>query len=350
MRRILLALLSTCVWTSSQAQTASSSPNQAFDVSVEAKTNNVADLTALLQLQVANRLNTARGSASVLRSTNAAASLSSTEIDLADGSAMAVSNSSVLEEIQITGDGAVAQFGPHKVEFAGSLNAQQPVRLQVPGSGILRSRVLGLCYYSPESGESVLIADLKSVDAELVSSNQIVYRDALEGISADLVYTYTRASLEQDLIIRKQLPTPVELGLKATNVCLGLMTEFFNAPLPRKIPAQIEVGVHLNDLRISITNYLTDETLVFGTMKIVQGRAFSLPDSDEIIPVGKSWQVLDGRQFLIESTPLAMLEDESHFSGYRLRRHLRRRRSFHRHGPDTFFERCTTQTELLAIR
>jgi len=48
----------------------------------------------------------------------------------------------------------------------------------------LRSNVLGLRYFDTSSGKSVLIAQIKDCEGQIVGSNQVVYADAFDGVNA----------------------------------------------------------------------------------------------------------------------------------------------------------------------
>jgi len=92
----------------------------------------------------------------------------------------------------------------------------------------------------------------------------VLYPDAFTGLKADLLYIYTKAGFEQDVILREQPPTPESFGLSA-NARLQVLTEFFDPPQPTvtttKLPNQAGIA-------------LTNENLDFGVMKMVPGRAF----------------------------------------------------------------------------
>jgi len=49
----------------------------------------------------------------------------------------------------------------------------------------------------------------------------------------------------------------------------------------------------------------TDQTVDFGAMQMVRGRAFAMGHRDREAPVGKAWLLLDGRQFLVEEVAVA---------------------------------------------
>ena len=125
----------------------------------------------------------------------------------------------------------------------------------------------------------------------------MIYPDAFTDFKADLRYTYTKAGFEQDIILREQPPTPESLGLNPDTARLQVLTEFFDPPQPsiQSTPMQMETGLSL-----------TDETLGFGQMQMVPGRAFLLGNdaNDVAAPVNKQWLLLDGRQILVEEVPV----------------------------------------------
>lgn len=213
-------------------------------------------------------------------------------------------------KIKIEGNGAAADFGPHHVGFASSLNTPWAVDMVMADGQRLRSHILGLAYYDPTTGQSVLLANLKDCQGELLPPNQIIYRNAFDGASADVVYTYTETSMEQDIVIRKQLPAPSKYSLNAATTRLAVLTEFLNPPVPRKLPSTVDLRALNQAANIQGEDTLGDESILFNTMRIGLGKAFTLGDSSAQIPVGKSWQKLEGRDFLVESTPYALLKPQ----------------------------------------
>lgn len=151
----------------------------------------------------------------------------------------------------------------------------------------------------------MLIAEPKYSVGQITDANRILFPDAFDDVSADVLYTYTSRSLEQDIIIRKQLPPPSAFGFRGTNILLGVMTEFINPPAPRRTSKLITVTEPLAVQRALVE--LPDEEIGLGSMRIVRGKAFSLGSDPDPIPVMKSWQVLEGRHFLVESTPVSWL-------------------------------------------
>jgi hypothetical protein len=71
----------------------------------------------------------------------------------------------------------------------------------LPDGRLLTRAVLGLSYFSAASGQSVLIAEVKDCQGELHPPNVIVYPDAFTDIKADVRISYTKAGMEQDVIV-----------------------------------------------------------------------------------------------------------------------------------------------------
>ncbi|HEX5222011.1 MAG TPA: hypothetical protein VFZ59_20780 [Verrucomicrobiae bacterium] len=216
-------------------------------------------------------------------------------------------------EIKIQGDLGVADAGAHKAFFRPSLRDAEaaPVTLQTPTGEILRTRLFGLVYHDPDSGQTVLIAEPKAESiGQLESPNRLVYEDAFDDVSVDVAYTYSTepfGSFEQDLIIRKQIPPPSEwrMGERAQ---LCVFTELLGAPAPKRQARTVRVNVPDDGLRVAFEDVLPTETLTWGSMSIVDGRAFSLGNSKESIPIGTTFQVLEGRTFIVEATPYRAIE------------------------------------------
>ena len=147
-----------------------------------------------------------------------------------------------------------------------------------------------------------MIAELTNSIGLVSGNNQVIYPNAFTGFRADLRYTYTKAGFEQDVILRQRPPTPESLGLNPDTARLQIMTEFFSPPQPSvastTLPAQAGMS-------------LTDQTLNFGTMKMVPGRAFMVGQNAQEAGalVSKHWVQVSGRQILIEEVPVnAILE------------------------------------------
>jgi hypothetical protein len=203
------------------------------------------------------------------------------------------------EEIDIQSDGTLAATqGQHQVYFPGNIYGGE-IELVQPNGVQLHSCPVGLSY--DDGSNTVLIAVLTNSIGQLVGSNQVIYTNAFVGLDADLLYSYTRSGLEQDVVLREQPPTPASLGLNTETTRLQVLTEFIDPPQPGQTTSTLPEQAGLA---------LTDDTLDFGTMQMIPGKAFKLGEDSPSARVGKSWVTLQGRQFLVEAVPVAALAEQ----------------------------------------
>ena len=193
------------------------------------------------------------------------------------------------EQIEVQGGKGVASHGQHKVVFSGKINTAHPIILTSPDGKVFKSRVLGLSLYDAKTKRSTLVAELKE-SSGVVVGNQVIYQDAFTDVKADIRYTYMKGGLEQDIILREQLPvSPEDFQMDPATTRLQVLTEFFDPPQPSKRPAQRK-------------GMLIDGKLDFGAMQMGQGKAFSVGEQDTAsVGVDKEWLELEGRQFLVEN-------------------------------------------------
>ncbi|MCI0538747.1 MAG: hypothetical protein L0Z50_26365 [Verrucomicrobiales bacterium] len=139
------------------------------------------------------------------------------------------------DEVEILEEGAVARQSQHHVSFAGNLNDPNgTIDLKLLDGKRLRCRVTGLAY--SEDGKSAFIAETKDCQGFVFGRNQVLYIQAFDsGISADIRYTTTLSSFEQDVIIREQLPSPLEYGMNPDRTNIEIWTHFLDPPPARKI-------------------------------------------------------------------------------------------------------------------
>jgi len=200
------------------------------------------------------------------------------------------------QEIDILSDGtAAATQGQHQVYFPGDI-AQGVITLNTPDGLKLQSRPIALGY--DDGSNTVLIAVLTNSVGSLIGSNQVIYPNAFAGLRADLLYTYTRAGFEQNIVLEEQPPLPESFGLNSQTSRLQAITEFFNSPSP--------VVVKSKALPAQAGMVLTNETLTFGTMRMPPGRAFLLGTAGKYAGAGvaKQWLNVEGRQLLVEEVPV----------------------------------------------
>lgn len=224
------------------------------------------------------------------------------------------------ESIEIVGRGGAALRGPHKTYLAPTLDDRDgSVDLLTMTGERFRSAILSLSYFDPVSGQRATIGLVKDVGGLLLPPNQVIYPDAFEPthpdhtVHCDIVYTYRRSGIEQDVVIRELLPPPEAFGLQSDLTRLEVVTEFFEAPEPQRNP-RLLAAVEDEQLRAKIAQPdWYDECLDFGSAVIGAGRAFRLADEPALpatepgaLAVGKTWiEQEDGRRLLIEAVELA---------------------------------------------
>ena len=202
------------------------------------------------------------------------------------------------EKIVVLPNGtAAATNGQHQVYFPGDI-AQGVIELVTPDGKQLQNRPLCLSY--DDGSNTVLIAVLTNSPGYLVGANQVIYPDAFTGVKADLLYVYTKAGLEQDIILRAQPPDPAAFGLNPRTTRLQVLTEFFYPPQPNVTATVVPTDA----------GNLTDQQLDFGVMQMAPGKAFLLGTNSPTVLVTKQWLLLQGRQFLVEEVPVVDIADE----------------------------------------
>jgi hypothetical protein len=211
------------------------------------------------------------------------------------------------EEFELVPGWAVARRGPHKFALAYNLNTLGAVTITLPDGHVMRAQPLGLHYLDPGTGQSVMLGQIKDCAGRLVSTNQVLYEDAFTELRADIRYTYTKAGVEQDVILREQLPDPALIGMRPETTRLAVMSEFIDAPV-----AKVTQGSDVTGLRTGAA--VPNDQVELGLMHLGEGKAFELnleggaKPVEEPIPVGKRWMTIEGRTFLLEQVPIPELK------------------------------------------
>jgi hypothetical protein len=203
------------------------------------------------------------------------------------------------EEVDISADGnsALATNGQHQAHFPGDIYNGQ-IELVTPDGKQLFSRPVGLSYF--DGTKSVLIAELTNSTGQVMDNNQVMYANAFTDFKADVLYTYTKAGFEQDIILREQPPSPASFGLNPDTTRLQVLTEFFNPPQPTVSATTVPTDV----------GDLENDNLDFGVMQMIPGRAFLLGITTPSVAVNKQWLLLNGRQLLVEEVPVVSIVAE----------------------------------------
>ena len=221
--------------------------------------------------------------------------------------------------IELIPGGAVALHGQHRAIFSSNVNDPAgALDLEIRHQIRLRSSVLAIGYFDALSGNEVFIATVHDASGEWIAPNQIIYRDAFDGLNADVVYTYRKSGVEADVVLREIPPSPAEYRLVPETSRLQVYTEFFDPPQPTK---RTRVLSRIDDpetrARVAEPDW-PDEELDFGPNHIGDGRAFAWSARDAtqerpelFAPVGKKWsRTPDGRTVLTESVEYVSLLDD----------------------------------------
>lgn len=210
--------------------------------------------------------------------------------------------------------GFVARKVQHPVSLPNDLNVAGAVEITTPDKISLSSTPVGIALFDEVSGQFEVIAAITNCSGVQVSSNQIVYADAFagSGIDADIVYTITPSSFEQDIVFRSPLD-PVDFGYTRENTRVQILSEFFGSTVPdrERFPIHVEPNPAIRQKKACPD--LMDETLNFGELTLGSGNAFALSGMREKgrkVAVVKEFKKIDNRSFLVESVQFPELQDE----------------------------------------
>ena len=200
------------------------------------------------------------------------------------------------EVVEPTPFGAVAPRLAYRASFAANLNTAGAIELAPPDGGKpLRSHFLCLRLTDTSSGRNQIIARIKDAVGEIVPPNHVWYRDAFEGLMADVRCIAARDAFEADVVLRESPELPAGFDPKSTR--LEIISEFLDPPEPLVRPMPVD----------PVSGWV-DEELDFGGMLMIQGRVLVAGTEKEAVQVSdprpvilKHWQTLGDRRFLIES-------------------------------------------------
>jgi len=214
---------------------------------------------------------------------------------------------------EATPNGFVADRIQHKVRILDNLNQPEAVTVITPDGITLHSTPVAIGLYSPESGQSVIIASIKDSTGVLVDDRRVVYEDAFSGaVCADVVYTIDRDSFSQDVVITGRLD-PADWGFSA-NSLLQIFTEFYEPPEPESVRRPIRIEQNQAVRHRMVSPDLIDEALGFGELVLATGRAATLANISNFAapaaPVAKQFTSVAGRTFLIESVDYGLVQGD----------------------------------------
>jgi RHS repeat-associated protein len=214
--------------------------------------------------------------------------------------------------ISIQSTGAVAQFAPHKAFFAPNPNTMEAVQLTIPdraGQLLLKSHLVGLGFWDSTTGETVVFATPQDCVGE-ISGSTVRYTNALDGTDAEITYTYAWDNFDQTIVLRKKIPEPSALNMTGdpTHIRLVVITEFIDPPEPLRMPASIDLTSKNQSFGIQSENYIPDETLFFGSMRMGGGKMLLLGNSTVEVPSAKTYMTVEGNHYLVEFCPWLLVK------------------------------------------
>jgi hypothetical protein len=216
----------------------------------------------------------------------------------ADGSFVAADPSFAL-----TQTGAEANGAMHKIAVPG--NITEGITVTQPNGELLTLKPLGVDFYDPVDGRSVLLDTISNATGWLVASNEIVFSNCFQNLNASIRIRNTTAGVESDLILHGRPPNPALYGLSA-DTRLEMLTEQVAGKTPIARPRLISREIDPARRSEMVEPDFTDSELVFTQMKMLPGRAFGIglrTNNLSLSPlvVGKSFEVIQDRRVIIEA-------------------------------------------------
>src|SRR3989442_953739 len=205
----------------------------------------------------------------------------------------------------------------HRAVFSPSVTDSPMLDYEDPDGNRLQFRPLCLAYLDYASGKAAMICVTKQ-SIGVVQGSQVLYSDAFtDGIKADVAVTYRVGSLECDIILRAQLPSPAIYSLNPDTCRLQVWHELLgDVPAPKvKTTSFIYQETDAAIRQAYAEPDFTDDFISFGKMQFGRGKAFmidpTIPQAGDFVEepsVGKEWATTpEGRRFIIESVELSRL-------------------------------------------
>ena len=221
--------------------------------------------------------------------------------------------------VQTFPNAIVCTGASYRVILATNLNSLGSVDLELPADsattnrGRMVSHPLGLAFYDPDSGATVLLAPLQDCSAQVVS-NQVIFTDAFvhtNGIQGAVAYTYDVGHFHQDVTLTtKPTVTPADFGM-GSNARLEMLTQFEQTPEPEITESTVSTGTSARTsamlTQAETEPPATDQTLNYGTMRMGRGRAFATAAASPLnsLTVTKQLISVANQNFLTEDVPWA---------------------------------------------
>jgi hypothetical protein len=118
-----------------------------------------------------------------------------------------------------------------KVRLSADLATSNSVTITTPDGIVLGTTPVAIGLYDAVSGNSLFLASITNCTGALVGSNVVVYENAFNGISGNIIYTLQRGSFSQD-ILWKQNIDPADYNFPTNSTEIQIFSAF-NAPDPQ---------------------------------------------------------------------------------------------------------------------
>jgi len=202
-------------------------------------------------------------------------------------------------ELSPDGTAAYAEHGQHVAVASANLNSEGAIEITtpIPEQFTLRANLLGLALYDASTSQWLWIATVKDSIGELLPPdyNSIVYRDVLDTIKCDARYSYRKGAWEQDLILRQNI-SPKDYGLSEEFCRLVVITEWLQPPPPQISQTLLKKEFDPQRSAQMLDPDVLDDTVTFGQMSMILGKAYLLNDptasagnGPSAVPVAKRW-------------------------------------------------------------
>ncbi|HEV2208112.1 MAG TPA: hypothetical protein VG167_05015 [Verrucomicrobiae bacterium] len=207
-------------------------------------------------------------------------------------------------ELVVTNGGVLGRGAQAAAFFSGNLNSIAATRVHMPDGQWLKTHIVGLAYHDASSNTNLLVAAPKDCAPQIVGTNRVAYLDAFDDLRCDVVYSYTALGVRQDIVLRENPGDPAILyGLNAQSTYLLVISEVDEGPAPQITERAWPAG----------EDVLVDQTLNFGSMGMVPGRAFRVEHTSGDLCgllVAKRLETVAGRRFIVERVRYERIEPD----------------------------------------
>lgn len=188
-----------------------------------------------------------------------------------------------------------------KIQLAANLAANNSVIVTTPDGTVLNTTPIAIGLYDAVSGNSITIASITNCSGTIIGRNQVLYENAFNGLSGDIIYTLERGSFSQDIVWRQNID-PADYNFPTNSTRIQIFTAF-NSPAPQQIARPLYVETNQAVRAQMASPDFIDHTLRFGQLKFGPGRAYSTTSTNRFngAPIAKDFESINGQPYLIES-------------------------------------------------